>query len=88
LAKGQFSALIEERSDVVHVSRCSYDRSVERATCDRYEIDKVVRDPYIGAKKYYLFQAQFDIQVFRNLSFVENDGRGGIAYGECEVVSP
>ena len=39
-------------------------------------------------KKYYVFRSQFDVQVFSDLSFLENNGRGDIAYGKCEVVAP
>jgi hypothetical protein len=88
LVRGQFPVLIEERGDVVYVSRCSYAQSVQRVTCDRFEIVRVVRDPYIAAKKYYEFRSQADVHVFSDLSFVENNGRGLIAYGKCEIVSP
>jgi hypothetical protein len=88
LSQGQFSVLIEQREDAVYVSRCGYAPSVQKVTCDRYAMDKVVRDPFIGAVKYYLFQSQFDVQVFSNLTFIENNGRGGIAYGQCEVIFP
>jgi hypothetical protein len=34
---------------------------------------------------YYLVRGQFDIQVFNDLSFVENNGRWGVAWGRCAV---
>lgn len=88
LAQGQFAVRIEERADFAYVSRCSYSHGVGEVTCDRYEMDTVVRDPYIGVKKYYEFRGQFDVQLFRDMYIVENNGRGGIAYGRCELVSP
>ena len=78
----------DERGDTVFVSRCSYAASVQKVTCDRYKMDKVVFDKNVQIKKYYLFQSQFDVQIFRDLSFVENNGRGGIAFGKCRVVAP
>jgi len=39
-------------------------------------------------KKYYYFRGQYDFQLFPNMFSVENNGRGGIQYGKCEVVSP
>jgi len=33
--------------------------------------------------KYYYFDGQFDVQIFPNLSFIENNGRGDIAFGKC-----
>ncbi len=39
-------------------------------------------------KKFYVFRSQFDVQVYPDLSFIENNGRGGIAFGTCSVVAP
>ena len=57
-------------------------------TCDRYPMDKVVLDENVKIKKYYLFRSQFDVQLFADLLFIENNGRGGIAFGRCRVVAP
>ncbi|NVJ08308.1 hypothetical protein HUW63_24100 [Myxococcus sp. AM001] len=32
--------------------------------------------------------AQFNLQVFRNLDFIEDHGRGGISFGKCELTAP
>lgn len=74
---------IEETRTGAYLSRCSYALSVARVTCDRYEVDKVVLDDVAQIKKYYVFRSQFDVQLFANQSFIENNGRGGIAYGTC-----
>jgi len=87
IEKGQFSVKIEEGGGAF-ISRCSLTPSANKITCDRYQVDKVVFDEKVRIKKYYVFQSQLDVQVFSNLSFVENNGRGGIAYGKCRVVAP
>ena len=64
IAKGQYSIQIEENGDGTFVSRCSYTPSAQKLTCDRYQMDKVVRDNYVKIKKYYLFSSQFDVQLY------------------------
>ena len=86
--KSQFSVKVEENSGGSFLSRCSFSTSANKVTCDRYKVDKVVFDENVKLKKYYVFRSQFDVQLFSNLSFVENNGRGGIAYGTCRVVAP
>jgi hypothetical protein len=88
IKKSQFSVEIEEASSGSYLSRCSFSPSANKVTCDRYQVDKIVLDDDVNIKKYYVFRNQFDVQLFSNLSFVENNGRGGIAYGKCEVVVP
>ena len=86
--KGQFSLRIEENGNSATVSRCSFSASAQEVTCDRYPMDKVVFDENVKIKKYYLFRSQFDVQLFADLLFIENNGRGGIAFGRCRVVAP
>jgi hypothetical protein len=50
-------------------------------------MDKVVFDEFVNIKKYYLFKSQYDFQLYEDLSFVENNGRGGISYGICSVIN-
>jgi hypothetical protein len=88
IEKGQFSVKIEESSAGAFASRCSFSPSANKVTCDRYQVDKVVFDEKVKIKKYYVFQSQYDVQLFSDLSFVENNGRGGVAYGKCRVVAP
>ncbi len=87
LSKGNFSALIEENNSEAFVSRCSYSPSAEKVTCDRYRVDKIAFDEHIKSKKFYVFRSQFDFQIFSDLSFVENNGRGGVSYGKCALTS-
>lgn len=95
IKKSQFSVKVEEGGCSTEeggcstfVSRCSFIASANKVTCDRYQVDKVVFDENSKIKKYYTFRNQFDVQIFLNLSFLENNGRGGIAYGKCRVVAP
>ncbi len=88
LQKYQFSVLIEERGDSAFLSRCSFTTSSQEVTCDRYEVDKVVFDEHVRIKKFYVFHSQFDVQVYSDLSFIENNGRGGIAFGTCSITAP
>ena len=84
----QFSVKIEEQETGVFLSRCSHSSIDNKVTCDRYQVDKVVFDNNVKIKKYYVFRSQFDVQLFSNLSFVENTGRADVAYGKCRVVAP
>lgn len=79
---------VEESGGGAFVSRCSFSPSANKVTCDRYQVDKVVFDENAKIKKYYVFRSQFDVQLFSDLSFIENNGRGDIAYGKCRVVAP
>ena len=66
------------------MSRCSFQKSVGTVTCDTYNIDKVAAaSGFVDIKKYYYFNGQFDLQIFNNYEFIENNGRGSIATGIC-----
>ena len=88
ISRGQFSVLIEENNDSSYLSRCSYVQSADKVTCDRYEVDKVSLDKNVNIKKYYVFRSHFDVQLFSDLTVIENNGRGGIAFGKCLVTTP
>jgi hypothetical protein len=87
LLKWKFSVKIDDEGNDAALFRCSYATSVEAVTCDRYEADFITQDT-LGNKKYYYFRGQFDVQLFTNLHFIENNGRGDIATGKCEFISP
>lgn len=88
LAKWKFSVLLKEEENRAYLSRCSYTMSAGKVTCDNYEVDKISHDTNVKIKKYYVFRSHFDVQLFSDLSFIENNGRGGIAFGECIISSP
>lgn len=83
-----FKVKISDKSEGSSVSRCSYSPSEQKSTCDEYPIDKVAYDENLEIKKFYLFNSQFDVQLFRNMTFIENNGRGSVAYGKCTIITP
>jgi hypothetical protein len=86
LKKWQFSVRVKDYGNKAILSRCSFSSSAGRVTCDDYEATLVNSDPIAGHKKYYYFHGHFDVQIFANLNFVENNGRGSIGFGKCELV--
>jgi hypothetical protein len=83
LATLQSSVRLSRSGSEVVLQRCSFVPSANAVTCDSYTVDRVEHDPNIGVRKYYVFRGQFDVQVFADGFLVENNGRGGIAYGHC-----
>jgi len=88
LRKWKWSVKIVDNGDSAVISRCSFSTSANSVTCDDYSADFVHQDPYIGVKKYYYFRGHFDVQLFSDLSFIENNGRGSIGRGTCRLVRP
>lgn len=89
LRKEDPSLLIEEDGGAAFVSRCSPAPSQGgRTTCDRYKADRVELDENVKIKKFYFFNSQFDVQLYPDLKVIENNGRGGIAFGRCRLSSP
>ena len=86
--KFRFSVNVVESAVGAFGSRCSFSPSANKVTCDRYQVDKIEFVERQKIKKYYVFRSQFDVQLFADLSFVENNERGGIAYGKCQAVAP
>lgn len=84
IIKEQSSNILEELSEGTFISRCSFVSSKQKVTCDKYKMDKKVVDDFVGVKKYYHFNSQFDFQLFEDLQFIENNGRGGVSYGHCK----
>ena len=79
----KFSVRIHD-SEKPKVDRCSVKPSEGKLSCDTYDIDRVEVDKHVGFKKFYLFRSQFDVQLFPDMKFIENNGRGGIAMGMCK----
>jgi len=97
IKKYKYANKLEDMGDKAFISRCSFTLNAKKVTCDRYEVDHIERSPIWNMetkkddkfiKKYYYFYGQLDFQLFPDLSFVENNGRGGIAFGKCQVTSP
>lgn len=87
IAKWKPYLIVEDGADP-KLQRCSFSSSAGRVTCDEYRIDKVTTDTNVGLKKFYLFASQFDLQLTRDLIFIENNGRGQIATGQCKLQAP
>lgn len=87
LKKYKYQSRIKEDGKKATFSRCSIETS-KGLTCDDYIVDKIEKDTNVGHKKYYYFRGQADLQIFKDLSGVENNGRGQISYLKCKVVSP
>jgi hypothetical protein len=83
IEKYQYSVKIH---DIIkpELERCSFVPSQNKVTCDKYSVNKVETDKNVGIKKFYFFIGQFDVQLYPDMRFVENNGRGGISYGKCE----
>jgi len=88
LEKFRYSNRLEETNEGSYVSRCSFASSEQKINCDRYKIDRVAFDENVKIKKFYLFRSQLDFQLFPDLSFIENNGRGSVSYGKCKLISP
>lgn len=88
LSRSRFAVKIEETAAGAFLSRCSYSAIENRDTCDRYAVDRIELDNNVSIKKYYVFSSQFDVQLFRDLRMIEDNGRGDFATGKCTVVSP
>jgi hypothetical protein len=88
LGKLRPSAVVEESTVGATLSRCSYSPSAGKITCDTYKADRIEHDERVRIKKYYVFSAQFDAQLFPDMSFIENNGRKGIAFGTCRAARP
>lgn len=83
LAQSQFAVRIVEGSTTI-IQRCSLSSIAGRVTCDSYTADRIETDAFVGVRKFYYFRGQYDVQIFRDGTFIENNGRGSIAFGRCE----
>ena len=89
LARTQPTLRLEEPDDAqagAVVTRCARDPARQAVRCTRVEIDWVAVDAATAARKYYNFAEHYDLQLFFDRSFVENDGRGGVVHGRCRPV--
>ncbi len=83
LKKWQFSVKIHDNSKP-ELERCSFIPSQNKVTCDKYSVDRVEVDKFIGVKKFYYFRGQFDVQLYQDMAFIENNGRSAISFGKCK----
>jgi hypothetical protein len=96
IKKWKFSVKVLDSGKSAVLKRCGYSSQSKEVTCDPYKVDYVTSSPlwsfkaeeYLQIKKYYVFSGQFDVQIYPDMSFIENNGRGVFAQGVCKVVSP
>ena len=84
LARHRPTVRVEEAAQGTVVTRCARDPAWKRMECQRIEIDWVDANAGDGSRKYYRFAIHYDLQIFFDRSFVENDGRGVVYHGQCE----
>lgn len=77
------SVIVRMSGSGAMLSRCSVSPSSGAETCDDYSVDRVDHEENVGITKFYVTDSHFDVQVFSDLSFVENNGRGTISFGQC-----
>jgi mono/diheme cytochrome c family protein len=87
IEQGRFSTVLEDNSEGVFVSRCSFSSTAGKVTCNRFKVDRVEYDQNLKIKKFYVFSQQFNFQIFSDLSSLADNGRGAVQYGQCEFVS-
>lgn len=85
LRKWKWSVKIVDNGSSAIISRCSFSTAANSVTCDDYPADFVHQDPHTGMKKYYYLRGHLDVQLFSDLSFIENNWRGSISRGKCVV---
>ena len=74
----KFGLFIRHWDTGATLSRCS-----GNSACDEYQVDHIEFTENVGMIKYYYFKGHFDVQLFADLRFIENNGRGDIAWGQC-----
>lgn len=79
-----FTRVIESNG-LYKIQRCSIPFDKDAHTCDIYNVDRIERDVNVGIQKFYVFTAQYDIQIFSDLTYIDNNGRGGLLVGKCKV---
>jgi len=81
--------LIDLSGETVFLSRCgiSITNGVVE-TCDNYEADYASFDTNVDVSKFYVFEAQLNVQLFPNGAFIEDNGRGTISFGTCKKLVP
>lgn len=86
LLASQFQVRIDTSLNMM--SRCFVPPYATQSTCDVYQIDHTERSQTSSSTivKYYYLNGQFDVQVFGDGKFIENNGRGGLASGVCVKV--
>lgn len=84
--KGQFSVRLAEERNSATLRRCAFESKRRKISCDTpLPADRIEFDATTKRKKFYFFASQAEMQLFSDLRFVDNNGRGGISFGTCSV---
>ncbi|QMT62073.1 hypothetical protein [Legionella sp. PC997] len=83
LDKHPFFTLLETSEDITYISRCIYFN--KKLQCKKMLVDKIVHDNNVNITKFYVFEPQYNFQLFHNLSGIEDNGRGDISFEKCTV---
>ena len=65
------------------IYRCRNRDAGEEPTCQAHTVDHLSYDENRGSTKFYLFDEQIEVQLFRDLVVLENDGRGTSSVAAC-----
>ena len=74
---------LEVNGEEAVIQRCRKALSGAEPVCQTYSVDHISRDPSRGSTKFYVFDEQIELQLFRDLVILENDGRGAAAVAAC-----
>ena len=85
LARTRPSLRLHDSDDGTDVLRCTRDPARKKRTCRTIPIDWMAEDPAHGSRKFYQFATHYDLQLFADRTFVENDGNGVILHGKCRI---
>lgn len=84
--KGQFSVRITEGRESATLRRCAFESKRQKISCDTPQpADRIEFDAASKRKKFYFFAPQAEVQLFSDLRFIDNNGRGGVSFGTCAV---
>lgn len=78
-----FTQLEISDGNIAYISRCVYFN--KKLQCKKMLVDKIVRDDNVNLIKFYVFDPQYNFQLFHNLSALEDNGRGDISYEKCTI---
>ena len=84
LKKYRFSTIVLDYGDKFEIKRCSIG-FIGKDSCEEYHELSRVYNSKGNIRKYYFIPGFYDMQIFGNRNFVENNGFGDISFGVCSV---
>jgi hypothetical protein len=86
LARTAPTVRLEDDGTHAVVTRCAHHPGETGRRCERIGIDWVEQRAENASRKYYRFATHYDLQLFLDRTFVENDGLGTVYHGQCREV--